>query len=52
MTPDLNGKFTIFGRVKNGLDVLKKINSIETDENKPKIDIFIKQTSLNSEAVY
>jgi len=52
LTPDLNGKYTIFGRVKKGIEVLKKINSIETEEFKPKIDIFIKNTSLNENAIY
>ncbi len=30
-TPWLNGKHTVFGRVKDGLDVLKRIGEVKTD---------------------
>ncbi|KAF7492340.1 RING-type E3 ubiquitin-protein ligase PPIL2 [Sarcoptes scabiei] len=41
----LDGKHTIFGRLVGGLDVLSKIESIETDEkDKPKEDVIILKT--------
>ncbi|MEN2495660.1 MAG: Peptidyl-prolyl cis-trans isomerase-like 1 [Marteilia pararefringens] len=44
ITPDLNDKYTIFGRVLKGIDVLSKINRVETKNNTPLEDIVIKNT--------
>lgn len=40
-TPWLNGKHTVFGKVTNGLDVVKKINAYGTEFGKPQADITI-----------
>lgn len=38
----LNGKYTSFGRVVEGMDVVKKIESSETDEKEaPKISVYL-----------
>ena len=35
-TPWLNGKHTIFGEVVSGLDIVNKMNAVETQDDKPK----------------
>ena len=46
-TPHLDGKHVVFGEVKNGQDVLKEIEALETDDNdKPKTDCFIIRCGL------
>lgn len=35
-TPWLNGKHTIFGEVVSGLDIVNKMNAVETKDDKPK----------------
>jgi len=39
--PALNGKFTVFARVKTGFDTLEKINNVPTDNNIPRYPIEI-----------
>lgn len=42
-TPFLDGEYTVFGRVVEGLDVIDKIAAVETDSrNRPKDDVVIK----------
>jgi len=42
-TPHLDGEYTVFGEVVEGLDVLEKIQSCQTDSNdRPKTDITMK----------
>lgn len=42
-TPFLDGKYTVFGQVESGLDVIRKIASAKTDENnRPVTDIKMK----------
>ena len=46
-TPLLDGKYTNFGEVTDGMDVVRKIESVETDKNDhPKEDIEIKSIKL------
>lgn len=43
----LNGKHTVFGKVEEGFDVLKKINETYVDEkNRPKMNIRILHTFI------
>jgi len=40
-TPWLNGKHVVFGKVTNGIDVLRKINARGTELGKPKAKVEI-----------
>ena len=45
--PSLDGEYTVFGQVTNGMDIVDKIASSEVDEsNKPKSDIKIKKIKI------
>jgi len=46
-TPWLNGKYTIFGRVIEGMDILYKMDSVPTNKNgKPLKNIYIKKVRV------
>nr|POE49560.1 peptidyl-prolyl cis-trans isomerase h [Quercus suber] len=42
-TPFLNGKHVVFGKVVDGLDVVKKIENVRTRDDKPNQDVTIAQ---------
>lgn len=45
--PFLDGKYTIFGKVVNGIEILKKIGNVRVnDDNKPYDDIYIKNIKI------
>lgn len=46
--PELDGEYTVFGQVVEGLDVLKKINNLKVDKNdRPLTDVKIKVEIIN-----
>ncbi len=46
-SPYLDGKYTVFGEIVQGMDVVEKIQASETDPaNRPKEDIFIIKASI------
>lgn len=46
--PELDGEYTVFGQVVEGLDVLKKINNLKVDKNdRPLTDVKIKIEIIN-----
>ena len=46
-TPHLNGRHTIFGKVTDGLDIVRKIGSVPTDGmDKPKEPVVIKEIRM------
>ena len=45
-TPWLNGKHTVFGKVTNGLDLLKKIESYGSQSGRPSSEIKITNSGV------
>lgn len=47
--PQLDGEYTIFGRVTKGLNVVDRIAGIKTDRNdRPMIDVYIQRTTVRT----
>lgn len=47
-TPHLDGEYTVFGEVTEGLDVVEKIQSCQTDSSdRPKTDVTMKMTVVD-----
>ncbi|KAI9860695.1 MAG: Peptidyl-prolyl cis-trans isomerase H [Vezdaea acicularis] len=42
-TPFLNGKHVVFGRVVDGMDVVRKVENVRTIQDKPSMDVTISQ---------
>lgn len=40
-TPHLDGKHTVFGRVIEGMDLCREVESLETDSDKPKVAVTV-----------
>lgn len=50
--PHLNGKYAAFGKIIEGLDIAKKINSVETDSDyKPINDVVIEEIRVDTKGL-
>ena len=48
-TPHLDGQYTVFGEVLEGLDVVEKIQAVETGKaDRPKVDVVIDDISIDN----
>ena len=46
-TPHLDGQYTVFGEITEGMDVLDRIAAVATDENdRPLQDVVIKRMTF------
>lgn len=43
LTPWLNDKHVVFGRVVDGMEVVRKIENVRTREDRPTMDVIIAQ---------
>ena len=48
----LNGQYAAFGKVTEGLDIIKTINSVKTDSNdKPLTDVIIEEIRVDTKGI-
>ncbi|XP_028390725.1 peptidyl-prolyl cis-trans isomerase B-like [Dendronephthya gigantea] len=45
-TPWLNGKHVVFGKVLEGMDVVRKVENVDADQSKPKKDCVIEDSGV------
>lgn len=51
-SPHLNGEYAAFGTVTEGLDIIKSINSVETNSNdKPLTDVIIEEIRVDTKGI-
>lgn len=51
-SPHLNGEYAAFGTVTEGLDIIKNINSVETNSNdKPLTDVIIEEIRVDTKGI-
>ena len=50
--PHLNGQYAAFGKVTEGLDIVKTINSVKTNSNdKPLTDVIIEEIRVDTKGI-
>ena len=50
--PHLNGQYAAFGKVNEGLDIVKTINSVKTNSNdKPLTDVIIEEIRVDTKGI-
>ncbi|ARS91846.1 peptidylprolyl isomerase [Natrarchaeobaculum aegyptiacum] len=49
-TPNLDGRYSVFGKVTDGMDVVHEIGAVDTDEtDRPLEDVFLESVSVHGD---